>query len=410
MGTKFQTVSIFIRPKKQQTFFSFPLLTSFDVLFDERIPSLILPFLLFSRSPPIFFSPDTFWGGSDKRRGGTKKRRRSGTRGRKKLLPVCPLFSFEGGRRLQQWRQKRKGGIAFFFFLFYLRRSRHVIERWELLLLLGGDYFEVMTSEVDQTKGQGQLFLDVQYPLPFPPKIFFGVGSVGINQNLLLPDHISLRGGIRRDQSRSVAHWPNFSSRWDILFSFKWSFATFSCFYKGTFCVYYVFLYLGNAAGLWTKSVLVSFGKRKESEALRKAAVVGRLVGSVVLSWGGRGKSKIRQCFQNVYGFWLSVPRSCLILFILYCYLIKHIRRIPYWKKSLDGRDCPSTLLLVSSFFPAGGTDPLAVNASRQDEKEQKLWMPPFPLSIVVVPVTRDFAVLRSSVPPLWPRTDDKKT
>ncbi len=53
-----------------------------------------------------------------------------------------------------------------------------------------------MTSEVDQTKGQGQLFLDVQYPLPFPPKIFFGVGSVGINQDLLLTDQIFLHGGI----------------------------------------------------------------------------------------------------------------------------------------------------------------------------------------------------------------------
>ncbi len=42
---------------------------------------------------------------------------------------------------------------------FYLRRSRQVIEWWELLLLLGGDYFEVMTLKVDirSRSTQGQL-------------------------------------------------------------------------------------------------------------------------------------------------------------------------------------------------------------------------------------------------------------
>ncbi len=94
--------------------------------------------------------------------------------------------------------------LKFFLNFFYLRRSRQVIERWELLLLLllllGEDYFEVMTSEVGQRSRS--TFLDVQYPLHVPPKIFFRVGSVAIDQDLLLLDQISLRGGIRHSFTR----------------------------------------------------------------------------------------------------------------------------------------------------------------------------------------------------------------
>ncbi len=66
-------------------------------------------------------------------------------------------------------------------------------------VVVGGDYFDIMTSEVDQTKGQGQLFWMsiVQYPLHFPPKNFFWVGSIGVDQDLLLPGQISLWGGIQ---------------------------------------------------------------------------------------------------------------------------------------------------------------------------------------------------------------------
>ncbi len=69
-----------------------------------------------------------------------------------------------------------------------------------LLLLLLEDYFEVMTSEVGQRSRS--TFLDVQYPLYVPPKIFFGVGSVAIDQDLSLLDQISLRGGIRHSLTR----------------------------------------------------------------------------------------------------------------------------------------------------------------------------------------------------------------
>ncbi len=69
---------------------------------------------------------------------------------------------------------------------FYLRRSRQVIERWELLLLLLLlllDYFEVMTLKL--TFSQGQLFLvEVTFiflPLSCSPTLNF------------------LRGGIRQD-------------------------------------------------------------------------------------------------------------------------------------------------------------------------------------------------------------------
>ncbi len=89
---------------------------------------------------------------------------------------------------------------------FYLRRSRQVIERWELLLLLllllllGGDYFEVMTLEVDQ--------LDQRSRSTFwMSNILFTV----------FPTQNFLRGGIRRYRSRSVAPWQDFSSGWDPL-------------------------------------------------------------------------------------------------------------------------------------------------------------------------------------------------
>ncbi len=36
-------------------------------------------------------------------------------------------------------------------------------------------------------------------------RFLFGVGSVGIDQDLLLADQISLRGGIRWNRSRSIA-------------------------------------------------------------------------------------------------------------------------------------------------------------------------------------------------------------
>ena len=61
---------------------------------------------------------------------------------------------------------------------FYLRRSRQVIERWELLLLLGGDYFEV-----------------IPYYLISNPKFSSGWDPC-------LQDQISFRGGIRVSQIR----------------------------------------------------------------------------------------------------------------------------------------------------------------------------------------------------------------
>ncbi len=50
---------------------------------------------------------------------------------------------------------------------FYLQQSRQVIERWELLLL-GGDYFEVMTLKL--ILSQGQLFLvEITFIFPLRP-------------------------------------------------------------------------------------------------------------------------------------------------------------------------------------------------------------------------------------------------
>ncbi len=46
----------------------------------------------------------------------------------------------------------------------------------------------------------------------------FGVGFNGIDQDLLLPDQISLWSRIQRDRSRSVAPGPNFSLGWDLFF------------------------------------------------------------------------------------------------------------------------------------------------------------------------------------------------
>ncbi len=45
-----------------------------------------------------------------------------------------------------------EGSEVFTNSCFYLRRNRQVIERWELLLLLLLDYFEVMTLKVDRLK------------------------------------------------------------------------------------------------------------------------------------------------------------------------------------------------------------------------------------------------------------------
>ncbi len=91
---------------------------------------------------------------------------------------------------------------------FYLRRSRQVIKRWKLLLLLLGDCFEVMTLKVDlQGQGQGQLLL-LSSLLYLPPWFSFGVGSVALwsdfssGWGLLLPDQISLRGGIHCFQTK----------------------------------------------------------------------------------------------------------------------------------------------------------------------------------------------------------------
>ncbi len=85
---------------------------------------------------------------------------------------------------------------------FYLRRSRQVIERWELLLLLLlllllEDYFEVMTSKTKVNI----FFVEVTvklFPLSCSPTIIF------------------LRGGIRGSLTKfffgvgSVALWSNF--------------------------------------------------------------------------------------------------------------------------------------------------------------------------------------------------------
>ncbi len=78
---------------------------------------------------------------------------------------------------------------------FYLRRSRQVIERWELLLLLlllllGEDYFEVMTLELTLNPWS-TFFVKVNFNFP-PPSCF--------------PTQNFLRGGIRPDRSRFVSH------------------------------------------------------------------------------------------------------------------------------------------------------------------------------------------------------------
>ena len=87
-----------------------------------------------------------------------------------------------------------------------------------MLLLLLEDYFEVMTSEVDLLYQRSRsTFLDFQYAILFisHPKFpsgwdplvsieicrsltrfLCGVGSVWIDQDMSLPDQISLRGGI----------------------------------------------------------------------------------------------------------------------------------------------------------------------------------------------------------------------
>ena len=74
--------------------------------------------------------------------------------GRPQAVPRRPLHLREGGgggHGKEDTGVYMGKGVCF-----YLRRSRQVIERWELLLL-GEDYFEVMTFEV-MNKGQGQLW------------------------------------------------------------------------------------------------------------------------------------------------------------------------------------------------------------------------------------------------------------
>ena len=76
-------------------------------------------------------------------------------------------------------------------YTFFLRRSRQVLELWELFLLLllwGG------TSLIN---------IYGLFSSPYlPPIFFFGVGSIEINQDLLLLDQISLRGGIYHSLNR----------------------------------------------------------------------------------------------------------------------------------------------------------------------------------------------------------------
>ncbi len=68
-----------------------------------------------------------------------------------------------------------------------------------VVVVIGGDYFEVMTLKVDLRSRSTQPLLSYPY---LPPIIFFGVGSVEINQDMLLLDQISLRGGIRNSLTR----------------------------------------------------------------------------------------------------------------------------------------------------------------------------------------------------------------
>ncbi len=101
-----------------------------------------------------------------------------------------------------------------------------------------------MTSEVDQTKGQGQLF-GCPISSSFLTQNFlrggircsltrflFGVGSEGIDQDLSLLDPISLRGGISSFHLNDLLlPWPSASSIKDIFGSNDY------------------FIYLVNAAG-----------------------------------------------------------------------------------------------------------------------------------------------------------------
>ena len=116
---------------------------------------------------------------------------------------------------------ERSGNFIDRFFRVFLpvakptgHRTVRVVVVVDLLL---GDYFEVMTSEVDQLpKVKVNFFgcpisiLFISHP-KFPSRwdpsgsiktcrsltrFLFGVGSVGIDQDLSLPDPISLRGGI----------------------------------------------------------------------------------------------------------------------------------------------------------------------------------------------------------------------
>ncbi len=64
--------------------------------------------------------------------------------------------------------------------------------------------------------------IDFRFPAILSTKVFFGVGSVEINQDMLLLDQIFLWGGIRHSLTRflfgvgSVTPQTDFSSGWDL--------------------------------------------------------------------------------------------------------------------------------------------------------------------------------------------------